>query len=269
MARFDNTTKRGCILEKKSIFLILGILGVITLPVKIIMQYINFNSVRSTVFAIIFSACILAMMLLSSQLSKNSKVDYSFRNMPLTAVSAICSVMSLWTSISYFNGTPPSDAKVRYLFVAIFCALLSLFFALVCCSHYSGKNAFRVLQILIFTPVIMYILSLTLFFSFELTDYSAYNVLAQSLTLLFFVYYSHFYVKCSEKNFRKRCLAFGIPAVVVNLCHFIPTAISSSIGSPTSTFSILSISISAYILLFLVNDIKLSDDNVETKKVTA
>lgn len=256
-------------MEKKFILSILVVLGIIALPVKIIMQYINFNSVRSTAFAIIFSTCIFAMMILSSQLSNSPKVNYSFKNLPLFSLSAICSAMSIWTSISYFNGTPPSDAKVRYLFLAIFCAISALFFALVCYSHFSGKNAFKVLQILIFAPVVMYVLSLTLFFSFELEDYSAYNVLAQSLTLLFFVYYSHFYVKCSEKNFKKRCLAFGIPAVTVNLCHFIPNVISSSLGSPANTFSLLSISISAYILLFLANDIRLSDSDMENKKAIA
>ena len=249
--------------------MVIGMLGLVTFPLKIIMQFVKPGSEKSTAFAVIFSACVFGMMLLASRLTNHSKVNYSFKNFLLAGLRGICGLACAWNGIVHFNGPAPSDSKFKFLFFSVFSLLAALFFAFVSYSHLSGKNAFKTVQILVFAPVIMYIMSLTLFLSFELGEPSAYNVLAQCLSLLFFVYYSHFYVKCSNKNFKKRCLAFGIPAVTVNLCHFIPTAVSSSLGSPTSTFSFLSVSISAYILLFLINDVKLSDDNLENKRVAA
>ena len=243
--------------------MVIGMLGLVTFPLKIIMQFVKPGSEKSTAFAVIFSACVFGMMLLASRLTNHSKVNYSFKNFLLAGLSGICGLACAWNGIVHFNGPAPSDSKFKFLFFSVFSLLAAVFFAFVSYSHLSGKNAFKTIQVLVFAPVIMYIMSLTLFLSFELGEPSAYNVLAQCLSLLFFVYYSHFYVKCSEKNFRRRCLAFGIPSVFVNLCYFLPVVFSTSFGSMDNVFSVMSLAISIYICLFLLSDFKLSSEKFE------
>ena len=256
-------------MDKKILIMLLGMLGIVTFPVKIIMQFVSSGSEKSTVFAVIFSFCVFAMMFFSSKLADHSKVNYSFKNFMLSGLSIGCALSCIYTVWANSKTPAPSDAKFQYLFLSIFSAVSAVFFLFVAYSHFSGKNAFRTIQFLVFAPVIMYIASLTCFFSFEI-EHNAYDLLGQCLTLLFFVYYSHFYVKCSNKNFRKRCLAFGIPGICVNLCYFIPTVFSEPVGSLSYAFSIMSILISAYIGIFLVSDVRLSSGNfVETKIVKA
>ena len=252
-------------MDKKFLIMVLGVLGIVTFPVKVIMQFVSSGSEKSTLFAVIFSLCVFAMMFFGSKLADHSKVNYSFKNFLLSGLSAACGLACVYNVFANSNNQPPSDAKFQYLFLSVFSALSAAFFVFVAFSHFSGKNSFRTIQFLVFAPVIMYIASLTCFFSFE-REHNAYDLLAQCLTLLFFVYYSHFYVKCSNKNFRKRCLAFGIPGVSVNLCYFIPTVISEPVGTMSHAFSVMSILISAYICAFLVSDFRLSSGSFGVNK---
>jgi hypothetical protein len=98
-----------------------------------------------------------------------------------------------------------------------------------------------------------------LFFSFELGKPDAYNVLAQSLTLMFFVYYSNFYVRCSNKNFERRSFIFGMPAVAVNFCYAVPQLIkglNSSFGELNNVLQMTYVATSVYIFVFLASDLK-------------
>lgn len=245
-------------MDKKFTLGILGILGFIIFPVKVILELVNSSLVRTTTFALIFSACVFLAMLFSAFLYEKKEKEYLFRNMPLTVISAACCFLYLWSSFCYFRNPAPSDSKVKYFLVAIFFALSSLFFLFVFCAHFRNKNMFKKAQIIVYMPFFAYLLSLMLFFSFEIGRPDAYNILAQSLTLLFFVYYSNFYVRCYDKNFKRRCFVFGIPAVFVTLCYSVPNLIRNFEGfnSLNTVLQITYIATSAYIFTFLASDLK-------------
>ena len=246
-------------MEKGAIVSALVFLGIVTLPVKIVMEFVNPGLLKSTVFAAVFGICILLMAIFSSKLVLKNDIKYSSKNVVLAFLSAVCCLGILWSAIAHFSVPSPSDVQFQYWLFNFFCLLSSLFFAGVSYSHLSGNNVFRKMQFIVFSPILMYITSLTVFFTFEFDDPSAYEVLGQSLMLLFFVYYSHFYIKLSEKNYLKRCFAFGVPAVVVNLCHYIPRLVTNPVGSVNSVSSISSILICAYVSLFLVSEMKFMD----------
>ncbi len=245
-------------MDKKVTLLVLGILGFVIFPVKMIMELIDYSSVRTTFFACIFSACVFLSMIFSAFLYEKKESEYSFKNMPLSVISAVCCFFYLWSSFCHFQSQAPSDSKVQYFFVAVFYALSSLFFIFAFCAHFKGENLFKKVQFIVYMPFFAYLVSLMLFFSFELGKPDAYNVLAQSLTLMFFVYYSNFYVRCSNKNFKRRSFIFGIPAVTVNLCYAVPNLIKNfnSLGSPESVLQMTYIATSVYIFAFLISDLK-------------
>ena len=246
----------GIFLDKKIIMIILGILGIVTLPVKIILEFINPNYVRSTVFAVIFSVCVFLMMILSSRLAKHEQNNSPMKNMPLAIVSFLCSCSHIWGFISYFKGPAPDDNKFQYFFLSILSILSSLFFLFVSYSHYSGKNLFKKFQILLFCPILFYLVSLTVFFSFEIGTPSAYNVAGQSLILMFLVYYSNYYVTCSKKVLKQRSFVFGIPAAIVSASYSIPALCLNSFGSINSVTSIVYLMTAVYISLFLASRLK-------------
>ena len=245
-------------MDKKVTLMVLGILGFVIFPVKMIMELIDYSSVRTTAFACVFSACVFLTMIFSAFLYEKKERECSFKNMPLAVVSAVCCLLYLWSAFCYFKSQAPSDSKVKYFLMTVFCALSSLFFVFVFYAHLKGENLFKKAQIIVYMPFFAYLISLMLFFSFELGKPDAYNVLAQSLTLMFFVYYSNFYVRCSNKNFKRRSFIFGIPAVAVNLCYAVPQLIKgfNSFGTLNNVLQMTYVATSVYIFVFLFSDLK-------------
>lgn len=248
-------------MDKKVILAILGVLGFIIFPVKIIIEFMNYSWARSTTFACIFSACVFLTMIFSLFLCDKKSKEYSIKNMSLALTSAICGLLYLWSFFCYFKNPAPSDAKFRYSLMTVLFVLSSLFFVFVFFAHFQGKNLFKKVQFIVYAPSFAYLVSLMLFFSFEMGKPDAYNILAQFLTLMFFVYYSNFYVRCFNKNFKKRCFAFGIPAVVVTLCYSVPNLIRNfdSFDSLNTALQMTYIATSFYIFTFLVSDLKKPD----------
>lgn len=242
-------------MNKKIVLTILGILGFIAFPVKLILEFVNPGSISTVPFAVLFTSCVFFMMIFSSKLPEE-RVQSFQKNLPMSVVSAICSLGYACGALAYFKNPAPSDCKTQCFFLATLCTLSCLFFIFVFYSHFSGNNPFKKLQLLVFAPVATYLVSLTLFFSFEIKNLSPYNVAAQSLTLMFFVYYSHFYVKCSNKNFRRRAFIFGIPAIILTWGYSIPQLALNPLGSLEGMTSIMYILNSLYIFAFLASDLK-------------
>ena len=243
-------------MNRKTIIIILLALGIITCPVKIVMEIMNPGSVRSMMFAIIFAVCVFLMSIFSSGLAKYDNKEYSFKNPILAIFSGLSAAALLAYSAVLFNSSAPSDASFQYFGLSCCSVLSALFFGGVSYSHMTGKNFFRKLHFMLFFPIVMYVISLTLFFSFELDDPNAYNILSQALMLMFFVYYSNFYVKYSNKNYVKRCFAFGVPATLVSLCYSAPMLARDITNSTNCISSLTPIALSVYVFLFLMSRIK-------------
>lgn len=223
------------------------------------MEFVNYYWVRSTAFACVFSVCVFCSMIFSAVLFHGRK-EKSFiqKNLSLAVSGLVCGCLYLWSSFCYFGAQAPSDAKVQYFLMSVFCAVLSLFFLFAFFAHIRGKNLFERFQVLVYAPSIVYLLSLMLFLSFEIGKPDAYNVLAQALTLMFFVYHSNFYVKCSNKNFERRVFVFGVPAASVTLCYALPALIKhlGEFNSLSMVSPLTYIATSAYICIFLTSNMR-------------
>ena len=237
-------------MSKKIVYALLALFAVTILPVKIFLSFYNIEALKSPAFALTFITVIFLIMFFASR----SKSDLAhFVTSPILALSSLlCFFSCLWTCTSYFKGPAPDDLKVQYFFMSFISALSAFFFLFVAISHFSGKNMFKKFQILIFAPSLKYLLSLTLFFSFDVGTPDVFNVASQSFLLMFFVYYTQNYVECVKKT-PKRSAVFGIPAILVTLSYTMHSIFSSHFNSLQFVTSVMYLVTSIYIALFLLD----------------
>jgi hypothetical protein len=166
----------------------------------------------------------------------------------------------VWCAYAFKNDVAPDDLKKQYFVMFFISCLTAISFLVSSISHFLGKNFFKSMPILAFIPVIYFLISLTLFLSFDIGLPNAYNLTAQSLLTLFFVYYTQIFVNCVEKiNIPKRLVVFGFPAIFATLSFTIPTIFSStSLTSVSIATSVAHTFLIVYIFSFLVQNNGLS-----------
>jgi hypothetical protein len=180
---------------------------------------------------------------------------HKFKKNPLMgfACAIICVSFALLAA-SFWKDTPPNDLKKQYPIMFFLSCVSSFVFAFSSFSHFTGKNKFKFLQILIFAPVIYFIFSLTFFLSLDSGTPDPYNVISQSFLSLFFVYYTQVFVGCSKKiNIPKRLVAFGLPSILSVFSFAIPKIFLSNFSWSyvLSLAPLTHILIVIYIALFL------------------
>lgn len=244
-------------MERNSIYVSFLILGIILFPVKTIIELINPDLVSSLWFISIYAFSLFVMMVVSSK----SKITENKGSVPksgiLSFLSFLCVLGCSWGAYAYFLSEKPKDLKVQYTMLSVFCAISALFFAYVCYAHVSGKNPFKSLQMLLFAPSIMYLFSISVFFSYELGKHDVYSLITKSLALLFFVYYPQNYIEFSDIRYKfKRVITFGLPSSLISFgyffSHVIGFSLCSDFGSLGCASNIMHAVISMYILGFLV-----------------
>ena len=249
--------KWGKFMDKKLTYVMFAIIGAVIFPVKLMVELINPQMVKTTWFMVFYAVFVFLMMVVSSKSKAMIEEKPVPKNILLAFISFLCALGCGWASYYYFTSEKPKDLKVQYTLLSVFCALSVLFFFYVCYSHVSGNNPFKNIQVLLFSAPIMYLSLLAVFFSYEIGKHDVYNVVSKGLTVLFFVYYSQNYVSIPDIGYkRKRMITFGLPASLISFGYFIPyiKSYSPCCRSDNVIFAsnIMHLLISFYILAFLV-----------------
>jgi hypothetical protein len=212
----------------------------ILLLIKFVFSFLKNGMEYNLVFG---AVCLLSALGISISCfwisNEDLKSFYKFKkNLPMGSICALVCIAFALLAIAFWKDAAPADLKKQYPIMFFLSCVASLAFAFFSFSHFTGKNKFKFLQILIFAPAVYFIFSLTLFLSFDAGTPDPYNVIAQSFLSLFFVYYTQIFVKCSNKiNIPKRLVAFGLPSILALLSFAIPAIFSSRF----SCFSVLSL----------------------------
>ena len=248
-------------MEKKSICTMFFVLGLLLFPGKLAIELMNPVMIKALWFVLSYVFVLFIMMVISS---KKRLVPKSFRpskNIILSSISLLCSGTCAWSAYAYFQSVKPKDLKVQYSLLMIFCALSSLFFIFVSKAHLSGENAFKGFQPLLFALPIMYLFLISVFFSCEIGKHDMYDFFSKALTLLFFVYYSQNYISFKDIEYkRNRIVTFGLPASLVTFGYFFSHMNSFPFGSEIYVSNIMNVSISLYIISFLLTGpLKIND----------
>lgn len=244
-------------MEKNLMYATFFIMGVVLFPVKMIVEFVNPQIVHSIWFISIYALSLFVMMVVSAKSKAMKEGAPVPKNQLLSFLSFLCVPGCAWSAYVYFISEKPKDLKVQYTMLSVFCAISALFFAYVCYAHISGKNPFKNLQMLLFAPPIMYLFSISVFFSYEIGKHDLYDLLFKSLALLFFVYYPQNYVEFSDIGHkRKRMITFGLPSALISFGYFFShmskISLCSNFGVLDCASGIMHALISIYVLGFLL-----------------
>ena len=254
-------------MEKKSIYMMFFILGLLIFPGKLALELTNPVMIKALWFVISYVFVIFIMMVISSKKRLVPKSFHPTKNILLSSISLLCSGTCAWSAYAYFQSVKPKDLKVQYSLLMVFCALSALFFIFVSKAHLSGENSFKGFQLLLFALPAMYLFLISVFFSTEIGKHDMYDFFSKALTLLFFVYYTQNYVSFKDvEHKRNRMVTFGLPASLVTFGYFFSHINSFPFGSAIYVSNIMNVSISLYIISFLLTGPLAMNDQLEPAK---
>ena len=238
-------------MEKKIIYTIFTVLSLFMFPVKLVAEIMNPSVVKALWFLLSYVVTAFIMMVVSSKARLVPKEFHPGKNMILSLISLLSCGGCAWGAFAYFKAVKPKDLKVQYFLLMVFCALSALFFIYVFKAHLSDENPFKGFQLLLFAVPIMYLCSLTTFFSCEINK-DMYDFFAKALSLLFFVYYSQNYISFKDISYkRNRMVTFGLPASLVTFGYSLSHMQSFQPHSEMYVSRVMHALISLYIISFL------------------
>ncbi|BED91896.1 MAG: hypothetical protein CfP315_0439 [Candidatus Improbicoccus pseudotrichonymphae] len=241
-------------------------------PAKIFLS-VTSNGFENSYFFIIISvlAFLLLFYLVSNLDTSNKKNFEKLNSSPLLGIlSSLVSLCFVWNGVAFLTSAPYYDTHVNYFFIMLFSFLSAASFLFSTVSHFIGKNRFKGFQLVIFAPLVCFMISLTLFLSLA-KNHNGYVMASQSFLAMFFVYYIRTFVGSKTKiNIIKRLFLFSISSFLASLMSNIAVIFRNfDFSNIDFVTSVVYTVVSIYALVFTFVSFKENQRNVDSSKIQA